>query len=302
MKLIQFALLIFCISCLPQESTPTSSSLFVSVGDILVSSSVNDTIHQLDKNGQYIRPLWRTTLPSETIGGLAWMGTTNEILISVNGTPDRVEAVSVIDGSVRQLIRDGSISGTITGIAQLPDSKDLLISELTTIERANDFGGRVTVSGVWPSNVTTNVRDIAPRSNGGFVTASSSTGVRLYPDSLSTFAAEASASARPGTSGSYGVTELPDGGFIATWEGGSTDLVSRYDNSLNFIEDIFTNNQSLLVSPRGVAVGPKGTYLVAANTRDYVLELSSDGSIVNLLARGIIDGPDRILVVPDFGI
>jgi hypothetical protein len=300
MKSLIIPLLLLLTSCLPEESKPTSSSLHVAAGDILVSSSVLDSVIQFDANGVYKRVLWRTMLATETVSGVGWMHSTNEILITVDGTPDRVVAVSVTDGSERTLINNVNITGALLRTAtQLNDSRDIIITETASIERATESGVRETFVGVWPSTVTTNVQDLAPLEGGGFVTASSSTGVRVYPDSVAVFAASATVAAPVGTTGSFGVTEMPNGQFLISWEGAATDYLSIYNADLT-LDTHVVNNQGLLGAPRGVAVKKNGNLLVADNTFDYVLEVTPAGTEVQRIGLGFLDAPYNVLVVPDF--
>lgn len=300
MKNIIFIFFLFLASCIPQESTPTSSSLHVAAGDILVSSSVLDSVIQFDKNGNYKRVLWRTTLASETIAGLGWMHSTNEVLVTVDGTPDRVVAVSVSDGAERVLVNNTNIAGTMRTSTQLMDSRDIIISETTSMERSTETGIRETHTGVWPSTVTTNVQDITALEGGGFATASSTTGIRLFPDSVAVFAASATATAPAGTTAAYGIRELSNGQFLVSWEGAATDYLSLYNADLTLDRHVVGNNQGLLAVPRGVAVKKNGNFLVADNTFDYVLEVTSSGTEVQRIGLGFLDAPYHVLVVPDF--
>ncbi len=288
-------------SCVPQESSPTTSSLYVATGDILVGSNTTDTVHQFDSNGNYIRPLWRTTLASETIGGIGWKSDTNEILITMDGTPDRVVAISVTNGAERVLINNTNIAGTLRGATQLRDSEDILVSELTSIERTSSLGTRETFTGVWPSTVTTNIQNIVATSSGGFVTASSTTGLRAFADSTSAFAATATVAGPAGATASYGIAELPSGEFIASWEGAAADYLSIYSSGLVFDSHIINNNQSILQAPRGVAVKRNGKFLVADNTLDYVLEVTPAGSVVKTIGvGGLLEGAYSVFVVPEY--
>jgi len=285
-------------SCLPQESTPTTSKLQVSTGDILVSSTTSDTIHQFDSEGNYIRALWRTYLSSETIGGIGWMHSTNEILISVNGTPDRVVAISVSDGSQRVAAVDASFGGTPAGVTQLKDSGEIIVTEGTTIERFSAVGQRKTYP-AWPASLP-NVQCIRALENGRWVTASTSTAVRLYEDSFSSTVPVATAVRPASTTGSYGVAVTRNGKFLTSWEGGGTDYLSLYNSDLTFDRHLIGNDQALLVNPRGVAETVDGNFLVADNTRDYVVEVTPTGAFVKFIGQGILDGAYAIMVVPGF--
>lgn len=300
MKSLILPLLLILTSCLPEESKPTSSSLFVAAGDILVSSSVLDSVIQFDQGGTYKRVLWRTTLATETIAGIGWMHSSNEVLITIDGTPDRVVAVSVSDGTERVLINNTNIAGTMRTATQLMDSRDIIISETTSMERTTESGIRETHAGVWPSTITTNVQHLIALEGGGFATASSTTGIRVFPDSVAVFAASATAAAPAGTTASHGIAELSNGQFLVSWEGAATDYLSVYNADLSLDRHVVGNNQGLLGVPRGVAVKKNGNFLVADNTFDYVLEVTPAGSEVQRIGLGFLDAPFHVFVVPDF--
>lgn len=298
MKSLILPLLLLLTSCLPEESKPTSSSLYVAAGDILITSTLVDVVHQFDKDGNYIRQLWRTNLASEVVGGLGWAHSTNEILISINGTPDRVVAVSVIDGRERVLAVDANLNGTPAGVTQLTDSRDIIVTEGATIERFSEAGLRETFA-VWPAALP-NVQAIQALDDGTWVTASTSTAVRLYNDSTTSVAPIATATAPVGTTGAYGVVQLRNGKFLTSWEGGAADYLSVYNADLTFDRHIIGIDQALLINPRGVAEKKNGNFLVADTTRDYVIEVTPAGDFVKFIGQGILDGAYAVFVVPDF--
>ena len=293
-------ILLILSSCLESESIPTTSNLYVAAGDILVSSSVTDTVHQFDKKGNYKRILYRTPLATETVGGLGWMHSTNEILVAMEGTPDRVLAISVVDGSNRVAFQDAQLGGTIRSVTQLYDSRSILVSEQTAIERFNELGLRETHAAPWPSVVMANVQDIKALQDGRWIATSTTQAVRIYNDSVTAFAALATAAIPAGTTAAHGVAELANGKFLVSWEGAATDYLSVYNSDLTLDRHIFGNNQAQLTAPRGVAQMANGNYLVADNTLDYVLEISPAGQVVKIIGQGILDGAYSVLVVPEF--
>lgn len=293
-------ILLILSSCLESESIPTTSNLYVAAGDILVSSSVTDTVHQFDKKGNYKRILYRTPLATETVGGLGWMHSTNEILVAMEGTPDRVLAISVVDGSNRVAFQDAQLGGTIRSVTQLYDSRSILVSEQTAIERFNELGLRETHAAPWPSTVIANVQDIKALQDGRWIATSTSQAVRLYEDSVTAFTAVATAAIPAGTTAAHGVSELNNGKFLVSWEGAATDYLSIYNTDLTLDRHLFGNNQAILTAPRGVAQAANGNYLVADETRDYLLEINSDGQVVKIIGQGILDGAYSVLVVPEF--
>ncbi|MFP5457448.1 MAG: hypothetical protein ACLGG7_01840 [Bacteriovoracia bacterium] len=232
------------------------------------------------------------------------MHTTNEILVAINGTPDRVEAVSLRDGSKRVIYSNAQFTGTVRNVTQLLDSRSLLVSELNSLERFNEVGLREaygTAPVVWPSAVMgTTLQDVKALSDGGWVGASSTNtiGVRKFPDSIAVFAASATALPPAGTTSAHGVAELANGQILVSWEGAATDYLSIYNSDLTFDRHVFGNSQSVLIAPRGVAQAANGNYLVVDTTNDYVLEIDDDGVVNRIIGRGFLDTPINILVVP----
>jgi hypothetical protein len=302
MKWTLLLILYFCSSCLPlpEESDPTSSSLFVSPGDILVSSVTLDTVFVLDSEGIYKRILWRTTRTTEVINGLGWMHSTNEILIAVDGTPDRIVAVSVVDGRERVIINDTNLNGTVRGVTQLYNSRDIISSKGTSLERFNEYSIRQTFAGVWPSSAIANSTSILALENGNWISTSLANGVRLFPDSVSAFTPVAQATAPANTAASYGVAQTSNGGFVVSWEGSTADYLSLYNSDLSFNRHIIDNNQGLLIAPRGVAVKPNGNFLVADQTRQYIVEVTPSGQVIKLIGQGFLNTPYALLIVPNF--
>jgi hypothetical protein len=276
------------------------SSLFVSPGDIIVSSVNADSVSVLDSEGNFKRLLWNTTRVADAINALGWMHSTNEILITVDGTPDRVVAVSIFDGSARDLINSVEFNGTARGVAQLYNSRSIIASEGATIERFNEYGIREFYNAVWPSSAVANIHSIRALEDGRWIAATNANGIRLYPDQVTAFTYSAEALPPVGTTISYGVDQTATGQFIASWEGGTTDYLSLYNSDLSFNRHIIGNDQTLLIAPRGVAVKKNGNFLVADQTRQYIVEVTPSGSVVKLIGQGVLNTPYALMVVPDF--
>ena len=144
------------------------------------------------------------------------------------------------------------------------------------------------------------MQDVKALQDGRWIATSTTQAVRLYEDSVTAFAAVATAAIPVGTTAAHGVAELSNGKFLVSWEGAATDYLSIYNADLTLDEHVFGNNQAVLIAPRGVAQKANGNYLVADNTRDYVLEINSDGQVVRIIGQGILDGAYSVLVVPEF--
>ncbi len=302
MNRLFLTLLLLASSCLPlpEESVATFSSLYTAPGDIIVSSVNNDAVYIFDSQGTYKRVLWSTTRTSDFISALGWMHTTNEVLITIDGTLDRVVAVSVIDGRARDVIIDANYGGTNRGVAQLYGSRDLIACEGANTERFNENSIRETHGVVWPSAVTANIHHIKALEDGNWIIASNANGLRLFADQITAFAALASAAAPAGTTVTYGVDQTESGQFIASWEGAAADYLSLYNSDLTFNRHILGNDQGLLINPRGVGVKKDGNFLVADQTRQYIVETTPAGSVVKLIGMGFLNSPYALMVVPDF--
>lgn len=304
MRILPFLLLFSLVACMPPESVPTTSNFAINSGDIIVSSTTTRAVYHFDKNGNFKDFIWRSDLTTDTVGGLGWMHTTNEVLVAVDGAPDRVDAISLRDGRVRTLYSNAQLTGTIRNVTQLLDSRSLIVSETNSLERFNELGLREaygTAPVVWPSAVMgTTLQDVKATSDGGWIGASSTNtvGVRKFPDSITTFAASATALPPTGTTAAHGVAELANGQILVSWEGTATDYLSIYNADLTFDRHVFGNSQAVLVAPRGVAQAANGNYLVVDTTNDYILEIDDDGIVKNIIGRGLLDTPVSLLVVP----
>ena len=303
MRKLIFILLFSFASCLPipEKSEATLSANYIATDDILVASQVTDSIYQFNSNGDFIRILYRLPLVAETIGGLSWAYTTNEVLVAIDGTPDRVVAISTIDGSARDIAKDAALTGTIRSVTQLVDSRDIIVSEGTTIERFNEYGLRLTYGTVWPTSSHANSQHIVPLENGSWLSCSSTAEVRIFPDSVSTFTASSSITTAPtGTTGSYGCAVTNTGEVIVSWYGTSTDYLSKYSSTLTNQTHLINNNQGILADPRGVGVMRNGDIVVADFTKDYLVKVTSSGSLLKIIGQGIMDAPYSVLVIPEF--
>ncbi len=266
----------------------------------MVASLVTDSVYQFDSNGTFKRILYRLPLVAETIGALGWSDSTNELLVAIDGTPDRVVAISTIDGSAREVIKNAGLTGTIRAVTQLKDSRDYIVSEGATIERFNEYGQRLTFGAVWPSSVHANAQTFVGLDDGNWLSCSSSLGVRIFADTTTAIPTVATLAAPAGTTGSYGCAASPSGTIAVSWFNGTTDYLSVYNSTLGSETHIVNNNQGILGDPRGVGIMRNGDIVVADYTKDYVLRVTSSGTQVGIIGQGIMDAPYAVLVVPEF--
>lgn len=287
-------------SCLiDQDPKATNSSLLVARGDIAVVSVNTDSVIIFDSNGNLKRVLYQVPTAADTIAGIAWNSTTNEILITIDGTPDRIEAISILTGLSRSFYNNVAFfTGTPLSIAQLPVSGDIIASEGATIERFSTSGIRETYGAIWPTNVQANSQQISPLSTGNFIQCSSSAGVRITPDSTTSLAAVATVTGPVGATASYGCNELSDGTIVVSWAGAAADYIYTYSPTLTGPTAIINNMQSLLSDPRQIAVGENDEIYVADAARNLVVQLDASGNVIRQFGNSVLSSPRYLLVIP----
>ena len=299
---IPLFLLCFLTSCLvKQDPEPTHSELMVTRGDLVVTSFTNDSLVVFKENGSFKKVLYQLPNTADTISTITWLPETNEILMAIEGTPDRVDAYSVVTGTVRNFyINTTYLTGTILGIAQLKNSSDILVSEGTTVERFSSNGTRETWTTIWPSNVHVNNQQLVGLSTGNWLSCSSTVGVRIYPDSTTAMAAVASVtSAIAATTISYGCGELSDGRIVVGWNG-TSDALQVYSATLTGVATMFANNPAVLSDPRGIAIGEDDQIYVTDATRNVVVEIDpATNEKVREFGNQYLQAPRSILVIPE---
>jgi hypothetical protein len=308
-NILYLALLTILTSCLIRpEPKATFSDLLVSRGDIVVSSAnstFSDSLVVFSPNGTFKRVLYELPNPSsESIGGLSWLPSTNEILINIEGgssSGDRIEAFNVINGTVRTFYNNTSnYSGTgITAIAVLENTGDVIANEGSVIERFSSRGIRETWTTIWPTSVIANTQQLVPLKNGNWLACSSSAGLRISPDSTTDLTAVATAtSAIVATTQSYGCGQLSDGTIVVAWNG-TSDAIQTYTSTLTSPTTLISNS-SVLSNPRGIAIGENDEIYVSDNTRNMVIELDIDGNVTREFGSSYIVAPSSLLVIPSF--
>lgn len=300
---LSILILLFSLSsCLVDDKVKaTYSDLYLTRGDIIVVSLNADSVVAFSSDGTFKKNIYQTTIATEAIGGLGWNADTNEILITNNGTPDRIDAVSVINGSVRTFYSNtGFYTGTPLGIMQLP-SGEIISSEGTTIERFTPSGVRQVYGTIWPTStgIHQNSQQMRALSTGNWLSCSSTQGVRIFPDSTTSLTSVATVSAPTGATAAYGCDELSDGTIVVSWSGGS-DFITTYSATLTSPTNIVNNVASTLSNPQGLAVGENDEIYVADGTLNVVVQLDKSGNVIKTFGQGVLNAPRAIMVVPTF--
>lgn len=306
-RFVSLSLLIFLVaSCVLNTESPieTSSDLvnLIQRGDIVVSNSGNDSIILLDSDGNY-----KDTLVSEQtsttilFNGLAYDSINKEVLFNYDHTTaalDAVKAIDLYDGSVRTVISNSQLNGTLPGVARLTNG-DLVILEGTNGAEKFDANG-VRVGNPFLTGLTTNIADVTRLIDGGMVICSSGTAntVRIYAATGGAATATAT-SVSPGPTlgalASTSCTQGDDGTIYVAYSGG-TDAVRAYSSNLSTVLWTFTDT-NVLTTPGKLAVSASGTILVTDTAFHHIVEISSTGSLVRVIGGAALNVPNNIVVV-----
>lgn len=293
-----FSLLLFSGCNSSSDSPVTFTNYLIEPGDLVVTNSGNKTVVLLDENGTYKATLLDLA-QAETPTGIAFNSTSKELLITVDGTADRVIGISAYNGTRSDFINDiANLSGTLYGITQLTQG-DIVIAETSAIERYSSSGDRVT-SGGWPKTggvIMTTLSQFTALSDGSFLACASGTDQARIYSNTGTQVATSGVSGIAGTTDMFGCTVLADGTFAVAWNG-TTDTIQFRASNLTTVTASYTNS-TLLANPRGIAQKANGNIVVVDQTANHIVEITTAGALVNTYGDAI-NTPISIFVVPDF--
>jgi len=275
---------------------PDPSTYSLQPGDLVVSSSSNDSLQLLDSDGNFKKLLYDVENTTNTIYGVGWKHDTNEVIFTVDGS-DRIMAVSVVDASVRTLISSAFLNGSLRGVTQLTDGS-ILIVESNNIEKYTTDGVRNTEGGNWPKNLGTTPEQIFAKADGGFgICFRGSDELRLFDkDGTQTHSV---ASGIAATTDGYGCTELADGTIAGGWLG-TTDTIKVYNPTLASEVSTYSDT-GILIAPRGIDQAANGNLLVLDSSYHQIYEIDPvTGSFVRIIGGATLSTPAQILVVPSY--
>lgn len=294
---IYFLILISLIACIknPKESS-SSDGAIMQPGDIVVTSTTADSVLLLDKDGNFKKLLLNLDNNLEIPYGLDWNPFTYEIIVSINGSPDRLMGISALDGTVREVVRNTAFNGNAFGVAVTALGEYLAI-ESNSIEKFTATGSRIN-NGTFPkANIMSNLAQIRSLSAGGFVLCANGTDrVRTYNDSATQ--QNETQSGIAGTTNAYGCAESPDGTIAASWDG-TTDTIALYSSDLSTEVMAFADS-SYLNAPRGVTVKADGNILAADAGYEWIVEVTPAGEFVRTLGSGLIADPYQVIEIPSY--
>lgn len=299
MKLFALStLLLLMSSCLqkPKDSFSKDFAL-MQPGDIVITSYIGDSAILLDSDGNFKQLLYNPPNNIDAVHGASWNPITKEIMLSINGTPDRIVAVSAYDGSVRDAVRHNGLNGNTYGIAVNSDG-DFWAIESNSVEKFTADGFRVSNTDFPSANILNGLAQINPLQAGGFVACgTNSDRARTFGDDGNQVN-DSGGSGIGGTTNAYGCVQLPNGNIAVSWEG-SNDTIRIYDSTLNTTIIDF-NDTGVLSSPRNLAVKANGNILVADLGYHWIVEIDQSGNLIRTFGSGLFAYPWGIAVIPEY--
>lgn len=289
-------------SCKKDSPVPTQSSqsYLIKPGDILVVNMTSDSLLHFDSNGVYKGVLYDVDNIGESLYGIAFKSDTKEIIFTVNGAP-RVGAISVVDGTYRNLISDANLTGTLRGLTQIPGG-DILVIETANVERFTSAGVRRTsVSGVtWPNtfSATAAPEQIHTTANGELILCGSANVNRFTTNAVRVGAAVVSAIA--GTTAANGCIEMSNGSIAVAFNG-TTDTIRTVGSGMTqaSIATIYSD-LAVLASPRWLTQTLNGNLLTVDSVFNQIVEITTTGTFVRTLGGGVLGTPNAVFSVPNY--
>ena len=272
---------------------------------IIVSNNATKSVQLLDPDGKFVRELLALDKAAADVPwGLAMYDATN-VLITIEGTPDRVWISNLDTGIASDFITDTTnLTGTMRGIARLSGG-DILISEGNTIERYSSTKARIT-NGGWPQALQTTGTQLDSALNDNFVHCSTGTlVVRTYNNAAVQTASATSVAPVPAlvlTTNPNGCAVDKTSGKVAVAYAGTNDAIRVYSSTALATTYCTYSNTALIANPAGVSFKSNGNVMTVDITNNVLAEIQPVNSTNCILVRSINSGaistPNQILVVP----
>lgn len=275
-------------------------------GYILVANTALRSVVMYDSNfteatARVLKQYPASNLPAS----LAYYDSEN-VLVAVDGTPDRVDKINLTTGEVATgfILDSTNLTGVIKGIARLSGG-DVLVSDAVSgahMERFSVSGSAfVRYSVGWPATLLNTTQMIFPLGSNAFVACAAGTSdvVRTYSNVGAQTASASATSPVPSLGAAHDVTGCVANGSgqIAVAFSGATDTVRLYNSALSATVWSFSN-LAVLPAPVSLGVRPGGNFL-AVDANNGVVEIDgASGAFVRTFSPQLISTAAQILVIP----
>lgn len=309
-QVLFFGMGIFVFSCVDAVDPDSTSTLtqeeiiassYMVEGDLVVTNYSGDSAILLDADGNFKELIYNVQNNQEQVVGVGWNAQTNEVILTINGFPDRIMGVAASDGTIRTIVQNNQFSGNTFGVT-INSNGEFLAIESHQIEKFDSAGNRIN-NGTFPTGTLfNNLAQVNSLNGGGFVVCGYG-GDQVATYNSSAIQQNSTASGIGGTTNGYGCDSFPDGSIVASWEG-STDTVRIYNSTLSSTLASYSDTTQLS-SPRGIEVKANGNILVTDVGYHYLVELSYDSgagslSFVRNIGGGLLNYPWQVLEVPNY--
>lgn len=301
-------LILFIISCVEQTPEKTSSLIdagsgatYMLEGELVVTNYYSDSALLLDSDGNFKEILYNVENNQEQVVGVNWNNSTNEVVLSINGWPDRLIAISAIDGSQRVVVQTNQFNGSTLGVTVNSNGEYYAI-ETHRVEKFDSNGIRINNGNFPTGNLFNNLSQINLHSDGGFLVCGyGGDRVAIYNENgVQQFSAVSGIS---GTTNGFGCNQLSSGEVVTSWDG-SSDTITVYNSDLSTTLASFSDT-SILPAPRGIGIKANGNILVTDASYHYIVELSYNSddnslSFVRSIGGGLLNYPWQVIEIPEF--
>lgn len=306
-RIICFAItLALSSSCILTNESPVETSSddvnLIQEGDIIVSNINTDSIVLLDSEGNFKDTLIDYPIDNTLLlTGLHWDSVNEEVLFIHDSTTNALDAVKAFrpfDGSVRTVLSNNQLGAVIPAVARLTGGDLLIVEQNSTAEKFNSNGVRQ--GAPFLATLTATVADLSPLNNGGFIACSSGTANTVRTYNLAGVVQATATSAAPVPSlGALAATSCVQNqttGTIYVAYSGATDAIRAYNSTLTTTLWTFTDT-NVLTTPGKISLRPNGNILVTDTGFHHIVEIDTNGALVQVLGGTVLNNPAHIAVV-----
>ncbi len=297
------------VSCAPPVGTfvtdPEVSVVSYS-GYVLVANTATRTVVMYNSSfAESSARVLKQYPVSNAPASLAYYDSEN-VLVAVDGTPDRVDLINLTTGATTTgfILDSTNLTGTMKGIARLTGG-DIIVSDAAAgahLERFSVSGStavRYTVG--WPMTLLNTIQMAYPLTSNTFLACAAGTSdvVRTYSNVGVQILSASATSPVPSLGAAHDVTGcvVNSSGQIAVAYNGATDTIRLYDSALSATVWSYSD-LAILPAPVSLGVRP-GKNLLAVDASNVVVEINgTTGAFVAQFTPQLISTAAQLLVMP----
>lgn len=304
---IILALQSFIISCSEDSEGFFFGALGLNEGRILVvnglAAPVQYTITMYDLTGKYLGLISDTSNQNAALRGLAYYDGLH-VIVSQDG-PDQLSLLNLFSGELTEFATNALFAGNVYDVRG-DGAGSYYVAETNTVEKFYN-GARIPVSGATPyvnttlgSCVISTARGVTMTNNGRLVVVSNANDDVLVYDvtGASSATCYTAYTGFAGTVNPIDAVGHSNGNIYITGNGSNIVYESPDANPLVPVQ-IFSN-VGILSAPSAIAELPNGNLIVAGDTNDTIVEITTTGTVVNasFIRNAFSSSVFDILVIP----